>query len=77
MSALVLVQSFWIGVTGVSLALPVVASLAQGAGVLGAKVLLPGWLLSFAAAVTLAMALVSGLAALRSLRMVEPATLLR
>ena len=44
---------------------------------LGAKVLLPVWLLAGAAAVTLVMALLSGLAALRSLRLAEPATLLR
>jgi putative ABC transport system permease protein len=44
---------------------------------LGARVLLPGWLLAGAVFVTLWMALLAGLAALRSLRLVEPATLLR
>ena len=37
----------------------------------------PWWLLVSAAAVTLGMALLSGLTALRSLRQVEPAMLLR
>jgi putative ABC transport system permease protein len=77
MAAAVLAQSFWIGVAGVLLALPAVFGLAEGADALGAKVLLPGWLLGSAAAVTMGMALLSGLAALRSLRLVEPATLLR
>lgn len=77
MAALVLTQSFWIGVAGVGLSLPAVFGLAHGAGALGAKVLLPLWLLSSTSALTLAMALLSGLAALRSLRLVEPVTLLR
>jgi putative ABC transport system permease protein len=77
MAAAVLAQSFWIGVAGVLLALPVVFCLAEGADILGAKVLLPPWLLFSATAVTMGMALLSGLAALRSLRLVEPATLLR
>jgi putative ABC transport system permease protein len=38
---------------------------------------LPLWLIGSAAAVTLVTALGSGLVALRSLRLVEPATLLR
>ena len=44
---------------------------------LGVRVLLPWWLIGSAAGVTLTMALLSGLAALRSLRLVEPITLLR
>jgi putative ABC transport system permease protein len=70
-------QSFWVGLAGVGLALPAVLLFAQAAESLGAKVLLPGWLLGSAAAVTLLMALLSGLSALRSLRLAEPATLLR
>ena len=50
---------------------------AQTAESLGAKVLLPSWLLGIAAAVTMVMAALSGLGALRSLRLAEPATLLR
>jgi putative ABC transport system permease protein len=77
MAASVLTQSFWVGVAGVALAIPAVFGLAGLADELGARVLLPGWLLSMAVLVTLFMALLAGLAALRSLRLVEPATLLR
>jgi putative ABC transport system permease protein len=77
MAAAVLAQSFWVGLAGVGLALPATAGLAGLAGGLGARVLLPSWLWGLAVAVTLVMALLSGLAALRSLRLVEPATLLR
>lgn len=77
MAATVLAQAFWVGLTGITVALPVVYGLREGADSLGAKILLPAWLLAGAAAVTMTMALASGLAALRSLRLVEPATLLR
>jgi putative ABC transport system permease protein len=74
----VLAQSFWVGLFGVSLALPAVFGLAECAELLGgARVLLPLWLLAGAVGVTMAMALLSGLLALRSLSLVEPATLLR
>jgi putative ABC transport system permease protein len=77
MAGLVLAQSFWIGLAGIAAAVPAVVGLASGAGALGVPVLLPALLLEAAAAVTLGMALLSGLAALRSLRLVEPALLLR
>jgi putative ABC transport system permease protein len=77
LGALVLAQSMWIGVAGVSLALPAVFGLARGAGLLGAQVFLPPWVLGSAAAVTLATALVAGLTALRSLRLLQLANLLR
>ena len=77
MAALVLSQSFWVGIVGVALALPAVYLLAWGADELGVRVLLKPWLLGAATAVTLTMAMLSGLLALRSLRLVEPATLLR
>src|SRR5262249_32830825 len=77
MGAAVLAQSFWVGVTGIACAAPVVYAMREGAETLGAKILLPPWLLVGAIAVTMTMALLSGLAALRSLRLVEPATLLR
>jgi putative ABC transport system permease protein len=77
MCATVLAQSFWIGVAGILLALPAVLGLGELADVFGAKVLLPEWLLAGAAGVTMVMALVSGLFALRSLRHVEPVALLR
>jgi putative ABC transport system permease protein len=77
MVATVLAQSFWVGLIGLALTVPIVLVLVEVAGFLEAKVLLPGWLMGVAAAVTMFMALISGLAALRSLRGVDPATLLR
>lgn len=77
MASAVLSQSFWVGVAGMTFAVPAVWGLAEAANALGAKVLLPPWLVGGAAAVTMTMALVSGLAALRSLRLIEPAVLLR
>jgi putative ABC transport system permease protein len=77
MAASVLAQAFWVGVMGIALAAPTVYVLQAGANSVGARVHLPTWLLILAVLVTMTMALVSGLAALRSLRGVEPATLLR
>jgi putative ABC transport system permease protein len=77
MALLVVNQAFWVGIIGVALSLPAVYGLAALAERLTVQILLPWWLLTAAAGVTLAMALGSGLLALRSLRDVEPATLLR
>lgn len=77
MAALVLGQSWWVGVAGIVFGLPAAFAMGRLADAAGAKVLLPVWLLALAACVTLTMAMVSGLAALRSLRQVEPAILLR
>jgi putative ABC transport system permease protein len=73
----VLAQSFWVGGAGVVVAGPAAFGLAQLIDYLGIKVLLPAWLLGGAAAVTLAMALLAGLVALRSLRLLNPVELLR
>ena len=73
----VLSQSFWVGITGIAIALPTVFALAWVADLLGARVMLPPEVLAGAGAVTLVMAMLSGLAALRSLRLAEPAILLR
>jgi putative ABC transport system permease protein len=77
MAATVMAQSLWVGLAGVVLAVPAVFALARGAELLGAKVLLPWWIVTAAVGLTLVMALLSGLAALRSLRLVEPVALLR
>lgn len=77
MAATVLAQSFWVGVAGVALALPTVFALAQVGNEVGAKVLLPWQLLVMAVGVTMLMAMLAGLAALRSLRLIEPVALLR
>jgi putative ABC transport system permease protein len=76
-AGMVLAQSLWVGLGGIALALPVIFALAAGGSSVGARVLLPSWLFALGSTLTLAMALLSGLAALRSLRLVEPITLLR
>ena len=77
MRMMVVSQAFWVGVSGVALALPAIFVLAGFGTEVGAKVLLPWWLLSGAIGVTMSMAILSGIVALRSLRRVEPVTLLR
>jgi putative ABC transport system permease protein len=77
MAGTVLAQSFWVGLTGLALALPAVMGLAYAATAFHVPVQLPSPLLGGTAVVTMAMALLSGLAALRSLRLVEPVVLLR
>jgi putative ABC transport system permease protein len=74
----VVAQAFWVGIAGVILALPTVLGL--GAVVErfgGIPVRLPSELLAAAGAITLVMAVLSGLLALRSLRHIEPVNLLR
>jgi putative ABC transport system permease protein len=75
--ALVLAQSFWIGLGGVSTSLPMALLIKRLAGAIDAEMLLPMWLLAGTAFVTMTIAVTSGLLALRSLRQVEPANLLR
>lgn len=77
MARAVLVESCLIGAAGIAMALPVIFVLAQFADSLGAKVQLPLWLLAGTVAVTMTMAIGSGLAALRTLRRVEAGILLR
>src|SRR5204863_7146534 len=68
----VVTQAFWVGLAGVCLALPTMFVLAYFATEAGAKVQLPWEVLTGSVTVTMAMALLSGLAALRSLRLIEP-----
>ena len=77
MIAMVLAQSLWVGLLGILLAVPVIFGMVWLFERLGSKVMLPPWLLAATVAVTLAMALLSGVIALRSLRLVEPTSLLR
>jgi putative ABC transport system permease protein len=77
MAAAVMAQSFWVGVFGIAVAIPAVYGLARIAEMAGAKVVLGPELLAAVAGITLVMALGSGLAALRSLRLIEPEQLLR
>jgi putative ABC transport system permease protein len=76
-AVLVGVQSCLVGVAGAFLAVPGVYGLAVVADRLTISVLLPGWLLAGTAGLTVAMALLSSLSALRLLRRVDPAVLLR
>jgi putative ABC transport system permease protein len=76
-SLLVLVQSFWVGVIGVALAYPICQGLRAAALRAGADVDLRWEVLLGTAVVTLGMALGAGLFALRSVRQIEPMSLLR
>jgi putative ABC transport system permease protein len=77
MAVTVMEQSLWVGLLGIALGVPAVFGLARIAEAFGARVLLHGWLLAGVMVITLITALVSGLIALRSLRLIEPANLLR
>jgi putative ABC transport system permease protein len=77
MGLMIVAQALWLGVGGVLVALPAVFILAGAAGLLGARVSLPLWVLGAAAGLTLITALLAGLTSLRSLRHLELATLLR
>jgi putative ABC transport system permease protein len=76
MAAMVMAQAFWVGVAGIAMATPVVFGL-QAVIEERVPVNLRPEVLAGAAGITLVMALGSGLVALRSLRQVEPAALLR
>ena len=67
-SLMVLLQSFWVGVIGLALALPVCLGLQFGAKQIGADVDLRWEVLLGTAVVTVGMALISGVFALRSVR---------
>jgi putative ABC transport system permease protein len=74
----VVAQAFWVGVAGVILAYPTVLGLAAVVERFGGiPVKLPAELLAAAGGITLLMAVLSGLLALRSLRHIEPVNLLR
>lgn len=74
---LVLSQSFWVGVIGVSLAYPVIFGLGTLAERAGSKVVMRPEVLGGAAAITLVTSLLAGLFALRSVKKIEPMSLLR
>lgn len=77
MNLFVVQQAFIVGVVGLCVGLPIAALLVPLAGSFGARVILPWWLLAVTGVITLAMAIASGLFALRSLRQVDPVVLLR
>ena len=76
-SMMVLAQSFWVGILGVVLSYPVCLLLRFGASQVGADVDLRWEVMGGAAVVTLVMAVLAGTLALRSVRQIEPMTLLR
>ena len=76
-SLMVLAQSFWVGVIGVALAYPVCLALRRVRAEVGTDVDLRWEVLLGTAVVTIGMALISGLFALRSVRQIEPMSLLR
>jgi putative ABC transport system permease protein len=73
----VMAQSFWVGLAGVLLAYPVVLGLAALATQAGTPVVVRWEITAAAAAITLVTALTAGLVALRSVRQIEPMSLLR
>jgi putative ABC transport system permease protein len=77
MEAAVAWQCLGVAVIGTLLAIPAVFLAALLADLSGLHVLLPPWLLASMTAITLVVALLSGLAALRLLRSVDPVLLLR
>ena len=68
-----LVQSFWVGLFGIIVAAPFTLLMAEIANSMGTSVRLHPIILLIAAAVTMTMAIGSGLAALRSFQNVDPA----
>jgi putative ABC transport system permease protein len=69
----VLAQSFWVGLFGIIVAVPITWLLTTGANSIGTAVSLHPVILLAAAAITMSMAIGSGLAALRSFQKVDPA----
>ncbi|HJZ59109.1 MAG TPA: ABC transporter permease [Gemmataceae bacterium] len=76
-SLMVLAQSFWVGAIGIGLAYPVCLGLQQLARLGMVDVDLRWEILAGTAVVTTGMALFAGMLALRSVRQIEPMTLLR
>jgi putative ABC transport system permease protein len=77
MAAAVLAQSGWVGGLGIAAALPLAFALRAVAAGRGVLMDFPPWLLAGGSALTVCVALLSGLFALRALGLSEPARLLR
>ena len=76
-AGLVVAQAFWVGIIGIGLAFPVVIGLSKLVAAVGARVDLRWEVLLGASAITLFTSLLAGLFALRSVRKIEPMSLLR
>lgn len=68
----VLAQSFWVGLGGILVATPITLILAEIAETIGTQVKLPMTIVIPSVAITMGMALLSGLLALRSLQKTDP-----
>ena len=66
-------KSFWVGFFGLIIAAPVSLVIAEVATAIGIRVTLHPYVVLGASVITLTMALLSGLAALRSVEGVDPA----
>lgn len=73
----VLAQSFWVGAAGLVIAAPVTLTLADLVELLSIRTLFPMWLVVVTSVVTIVTVVMSGLVALRSLKLAQPAELLR
>lgn len=69
----VLAQSFWVGLFGIIVAFPITLLIAEIGNRVGTQVRLHTLVLLAAAGITMLMAIVSGLAALRSFQNIDPA----
>ncbi len=68
----VVAQSFWVGMGGILVATPLTLILAELAGIIGTLVKLPPTIVIPSIVITMGMALMSGLLALRSLQKTDP-----
>jgi putative ABC transport system permease protein len=76
-SMMVLTQSFWVGIIGITLAYPICLGLRKVALQFGSDVDLRWEVMAGTAVLTIGMALLAGVLALRSVRQIEPMSLLR
>ena len=76
-SMMVLTQSFWVGIIGLALAYPICLGLRWAAFQAGNDVDLRAEVLAGTAVLTIGMAVLAGVLALRSVRQIEPMSLLR
>ena len=76
-SMMVLTQSFWVGVIGIALSYPICLGLRWLALRFGSDVDLRWEVMAGTAVLTIGMALLAGVLALRSVRQIEPMSLLR
>jgi putative ABC transport system permease protein len=73
----VLAQSFWVGAAGLVIAGPVTLTLADLLSLVSVQMLFPMWLVVPTVVLTIVTVVLSGFVALRSLRLAQPAELLR